>query len=139
MVKYLGDYSHTGHREAELPLNITTTHNILLEYGEMDLQEYFLAFSPPILNAEVKTFWNNMLEVAQALEGIHNLKTKKYETVQEYHGSVYTLFLGVVQYANWTGGTPTSNQIIFFGSLLHLIPWVFWLYLTWACHHSTVI
>jgi len=93
MVKYLGDYSHTGHREANLPESITTTHNILLEYGEMDLQEYFLAFSPPILNAEVKTFWKNMLEVAQALEGIHNLKTKKYETVQEYHGSVWSFVL----------------------------------------------
>jgi hypothetical protein len=91
MVKYLGDYSHTGHREAETPTVITTTHNILLEYGELDLQEFFVHRSPPILKSEVEAFWKDISDVAIALEGIHNLKTKKYEGYEEYHGYVFTL------------------------------------------------
>ncbi|KAL2059820.1 hypothetical protein VTL71DRAFT_10204 [Oculimacula yallundae] len=87
MVKYLGDYSHPGHRESDAPSVIITTHNILLEYGEMDLQQFFVERAPPILKFEIEAFWKDISDVATALKGIHNLRTRKYEGYEEeYHG-----------------------------------------------------
>ena len=96
MVRYLADY---GHKEIRRPQNSTeagiigereetikTTYNILLEYGESDLDEFFAARLPPVLETEVEAFWKALFEVADAIEGIHNLKTSTDGVVQEYHG-----------------------------------------------------
>ena len=94
MVKYLGDY---GHPEAQ-PGNTNTnssqdendkawisTHNILLQYGEYDLDEYFSQRWPPVFPTEIETFWKSLFEVADAVNGIHNLHNKD-GVIKEFHG-----------------------------------------------------
>ena len=94
MVKYLGDY---GHQEAQQTspgsdLNgrkseetSVVTHNILLEYGDCDLDEYFAQRLPPVFRTEIESFWQSLAEVADALNGVHNLEDKD-GIVQKYHG-----------------------------------------------------
>lgn len=97
MVRYLAEYSHEQNNSSpSSPLTAmsddsdggtTTTHNILLEYGEMDLDEFFIMRKPPVLQTEIESFWKGLFEVADAVEGIHNLKIKSGDnTVQEFHG-----------------------------------------------------
>ncbi|KAI9776787.1 MAG: hypothetical protein M1816_005081 [Peltula sp. TS41687] len=96
MVQYLADY---GHKETRLPPNASgtsttegeheitkTTYNILLEFGDMDLDEFFAERLPPVLQTEVEAFWKALFEVADAVESIHNLITCTGGVVQEYHG-----------------------------------------------------
>ena len=83
MVKYLGHY---GHKEVKVTERNSraldqaegneevATHNILLEYAEFDLAEYFAQRLPPVFPTEIEAFWKALFEVADALEGIHNLE-----------------------------------------------------------------
>ena len=86
MVKYLGDFEqrirldHLHDRQKQQmstwcngdePI---TTYNILLEYAEMDLEEYFRNFHPPFLPNEVRGFWQELINVVAALEKIHDWK-----------------------------------------------------------------
>lgn len=80
MVRYFGEYEH---KEAD---TCKTTHNILLEYGEFDLDEFFAERLPPVLQTEVEEFWVKLFEVANALDGIHNLRTCTDGITQEYRG-----------------------------------------------------
>ena len=57
---------------------ITTKHNILLQYGECDLDEYFIDNAQPILYHEIGSFWENLFDVAKAIERIHNLRTDSH-------------------------------------------------------------
>ncbi|KAI1148032.1 kinase-like domain-containing protein [Nemania diffusa] len=52
------------------------SYNILLEYGEDDLNEYFIVHSPPTLGSEILDFWGNLFQIAEALRKVHNLETK---------------------------------------------------------------
>lgn len=101
MISYLGDFLHpsdpscqTKQRPASNEINDlgnnpvddtelgtihppgdvegTMTYNIVLELGESDLEEFFLEEHPPVLRSEVKTFWEELLGVAEALGMIHN-------------------------------------------------------------------
>lgn len=95
MIRYLGDYGHQEIRPSPNSSRIVapdvseeateTTYNILLEYGERDLDEYFVERLPPVLQTGIEAFWNGLFEVADAVERIHNL-TSTYGAVQEYHG-----------------------------------------------------
>lgn len=71
MVQYLGHYEHTKD-EAGGP---RTTYNILLEYGEFDLAEYFERPEtyPPVLPLEILLFWKDFFKVADAISRVHNL------------------------------------------------------------------
>lgn len=71
MVRYLGDYSHD---EISKDGTISRTHNILLEFGECDLDEYFAENPPPVQSADIVKFWNDLFEVAEALKTFHNLE-----------------------------------------------------------------
>ncbi|KAL8687353.1 MAG: hypothetical protein Q9224_005177, partial [Gallowayella concinna] len=97
MVQYLADYTHAERRNAdsEAPPRmfgnqeeyvIRHTFNLLLEFGEFDLDEYFAQISPPSLQAEIEDFWSSLFDVADALDGIHNLKIETHGVVQEFHG-----------------------------------------------------
>ena len=96
MVRYLGNYVH---KEMRQPLNpqenrardeagTKTTYNILLEYGEADLDEHFQSRLPPVLPKEINKFWQALFEVADAVDGIHNLKIEEEGETREYHGYV---------------------------------------------------
>jgi hypothetical protein len=96
MVRYLGDY---GLRQA-VPVTspsdslargpkkdvFKNTYNILLEYGDLDLDDFFYERLPPVLDEEVAGFWTAMLDIAKAVDGIHNLKADRGELVDKYRG-----------------------------------------------------
>ena len=74
VVRCLASYSHAN------------THNLLLEYGEMDLEVYFVNHHPPFFEQEVVRFWREILEVAKAIEGMHDWKS--LHDGKKYHGFV---------------------------------------------------
>lgn len=108
MVQYLGSYSHkerayedtvsttpSNERSTTSPQIIIpkeevavvrTTHNIILEFGESDLEEYFAEYQPPAFQPEVEAFWSGLVEVADAVKGIHNLETNNGGHVQQFYG-----------------------------------------------------
>ena len=63
-----------------------TTYNILLKYGPMDLDVYFGAVLPPVLQSEIEAFWRSLFAIADAVKGIHNLKVCNAEETEEYYG-----------------------------------------------------
>jgi hypothetical protein len=72
MIKYLGDYSHVvRHVDGS-----ETTHNILLEYAENDLAEFFFR-SPPILREHVEGFWQKVLRIPSAVQELHNFEMQR--------------------------------------------------------------
>jgi len=93
MVRCLGDYS-----QAEVPWHredvdsdsksamMRVTHNILLEYGELDLDEFFFDLSPPIPSKEISLFWENLSVIAHAIAGIHQFEIRRGGVQQVYHG-----------------------------------------------------
>ncbi|KAH0565999.1 hypothetical protein GP486_000610 [Trichoglossum hirsutum] len=99
MVRYLANY---GHREIRpLPQSrrhtdtvlgevvdeeVTTTYNILLEYGEFDLDEFFAERLPPVLQTELEEFWRDLFEVADVVDGIHNLEVRSLGEVRRFYG-----------------------------------------------------
>ena len=107
MVRYLGDYEHPeittsstrqepGIGAAEEPKDsCKTTQNILLEYGEFDLDEFFAERLPPVLRNEVEDFWTALFQVAFAVDSIHNLTITTGGVAREYHGygAVHTFWL----------------------------------------------
>jgi serine/threonine protein kinase len=94
VIKYFGWYRID---ETENPLGPQgATYNILLEYGEQDLDEYLASRRPPVLNHEIINFWEDIFRVATTLKAIHNL---------DYRGpdGATTPFLG------WHGDIKPSN------------------------------
>jgi hypothetical protein len=85
MVRYLGDIVN---RKACPELGATSgddnsngsasvDYNILLEYGEFDLQMFLEQNRlPPFLQVEIENFWRDIFQIAEALNRIHNLKIK---------------------------------------------------------------
>ncbi|CAJ2513989.1 Uu.00g021080.m01.CDS01 [Anthostomella pinea] len=86
MIHYLGDYEIDERLEDG---TVARTWNILLEYGDEDLEEFFASplHYPPILNAETIKFWGGLVNVAEALERMHNLDVKREDgQSQQYYG-----------------------------------------------------
>ncbi|KAL9623131.1 MAG: hypothetical protein Q9160_002645 [Pyrenula sp. 1 TL-2023] len=71
MVQYLGQYSHD---ETKKDGSTLRTHNILLEFGESDLEEYFAEVPPPVRRSEIIDFWKSLFNVAEYLKKIHFLE-----------------------------------------------------------------
>jgi serine/threonine protein kinase len=82
IIRYLGDYSQ---REVKRKKN---AFNILLEFGELDLDEFFFEEGrlPPVLPNEVQGFWKDVFEVATAVKAIHLFKRQRGDVSQEYYG-----------------------------------------------------
>lgn len=86
MVQYLGHFARTrldasGVREI--------TYNILLEFGQFDLEEFFGEPQqyPPVLQLEIVQFWESFFKVADAISRVHNLKVKAEDgKTKEYNG-----------------------------------------------------
>jgi hypothetical protein len=98
MIKYLGEFGHKEKRiqkssgpsqqpdSEDQKSTFRVTHNILLEYGESDLEEYFVDKVPPYLQPEIEAFWAGLFAVADAVKGIHLLKLPSSGKTQEYYG-----------------------------------------------------
>ena len=75
MVQYLGDFSFDEISNGPMGEEIERTFNILLEFGELDLDEFFADTQyPPVLTREIIEFWMALFKVADALQKIHNLE-----------------------------------------------------------------
>jgi hypothetical protein len=72
MVQYLGQFIH-NRKNAQGTQE--TTYNILLEFGEFDLEEFFGEPQqyPPVLQLEIVQFWESFFKVADAISHVHNL------------------------------------------------------------------
>ena len=89
MIRWLADYKQVEtsiHTPPSSQIRTTKTYNILLEYGAMDLGDYFREKLPPILPGEIEAFWRSLFAVAFALKGIHNLKVNNGLDTKEYFG-----------------------------------------------------
>jgi len=92
VVRYLADYQQSIETTAESEViqragnKIPYTCNILLEYGDEDLDAIFLRRQEPLLESEINTFWKKLFEIVDALDGIHDLKHPIDDEVQEYYG-----------------------------------------------------
>jgi hypothetical protein len=81
IIQYLGSFGHKETRTVSdpsqrRPQKTAITKHILLEYGEFDLYKIFMHRLPPVIAPEIQVFWTSLIEIADALKGIHNLKTK---------------------------------------------------------------
>lgn len=78
MVQFLGEYEIDERLEDG---TVARTYNLLLEYGEEDLEEFFASTRnyPPILNTETIQFWESLANVANALHSMHNLVLKRQD------------------------------------------------------------
>ncbi|ERF73563.1 hypothetical protein EPUS_07497 [Endocarpon pusillum Z07020] len=81
MIQWLFNYSHVEDEKAG-----RTTYNLVLEYGEYDLERYFLAYLPPQLEDEQLSFWHDLFLVAEAIRDIHEFTDSSGGVVKEYHG-----------------------------------------------------
>ncbi|KAI2619905.1 hypothetical protein GGR54DRAFT_639670 [Hypoxylon sp. NC1633] len=75
MVQFLGEYEI----DENLDGKIEHTWNIILEYGEYDLEEFFASPKnyPPNLNQETIQFWTSLAKVAEALDAVHDLELER--------------------------------------------------------------
>ncbi|KAF4630836.1 hypothetical protein G7Y89_g7300 [Cudoniella acicularis] len=80
MVQYFGCYEHYDGQDQP-------TYNIILEFGEMDLVEYFHAKPPPQLPVEIVEFWDWISNIVRSIQTVHELShgTEKYDG---WHGDV---------------------------------------------------
>ena len=69
MVQCLGSYTYNEKLSDKTMLK---TYNILLEFGEQDLEEYFAEAPPPVLKSKIVAFWRSLFEIAGALKKCHN-------------------------------------------------------------------
>jgi hypothetical protein len=86
MVQYLGEYTHESYQVSDTSDISDKTYNILLEYGDLDLDEYFYERLPPVFPTELLRFWKDLFEVGDAIKGVHNLNYGKGELAEEYYG-----------------------------------------------------
>ena len=61
------------------------TCNILLEFGEVDLNGYFHRRLIPVIPEEVEEFWRNLFRIAYTVEEIHDFKDQK-SSAEEHYG-----------------------------------------------------
>lgn len=51
---------------------LETTHNILMEYGDQDLEEYMALRAPPVRTSEIIEIWESVFELATTINQVHN-------------------------------------------------------------------
>ena len=76
--------THTGNEAKD-------SYNILLEYCEMDLSDYFVAKNPPIISRDVELFWTNISRIVDAVRQLHGRSQRrdsKAEISEEHIGYV---------------------------------------------------
>ena len=99
MVRYFGDWSASESSPWKVANNHlsqssldhqerTLTHNLLLEYGELDLDEYFASKQPPVLSKDILLFWKKLFELARAVADIHAFRKDRAGLKEEFFGYV---------------------------------------------------
>lgn len=68
-VRYLGHFM----QEKKINGNFEWTYNLLLEYGEQDLDEYFATVPPPATSDDIIAFWRNLFKIGDALKFVHRV------------------------------------------------------------------
>jgi hypothetical protein len=87
MVQYLGDYTQKLEVANDTGA-VATPFNIILEFGEHDLDDVFNTAAP--LDPDIiKDFWTSLFEVAKALKGIHFFTDGRHN----WRGFVYAWIL----------------------------------------------
>lgn len=66
MLRCLGFYSFTDNEHDE-----DEHYNILLEYAELNLHEFFKDFHPPQLAKDIYSQWKDFCRIAEAIETLH--------------------------------------------------------------------
>lgn len=94
MVRWLADYEKAdkdnptpripGTRAVECKR--ITTYNILLEFGDMDLGDYFKRTLPPVLPLEIEAFWRSLFAVTNTVEGVHDFEVRECGQTKKYYG-----------------------------------------------------
>jgi len=91
IVRYLGCYAHDlgeGSTTSSDP-NMRKTYNLLLEYGEQDLYEYWADETniPPVRAEEIICYWESLFEIAKAIRHVHNLEIPREKAPpRKFHG-----------------------------------------------------
>ena len=107
-MKYLGDFTYEYHYwypdnqhfhdsssfEGPVPVDPPflspsqshhPTYNILLEYGDMDLEDYFTSCVPPVLPSEILAFWRDLVDVPESVSKLHDRHVERHGRITEYH------------------------------------------------------
>jgi serine/threonine protein kinase len=73
MVEYLGEYIYDEWDPDRK--KYIKTYNILLEWGQFDLDQYFFDQTsyPPVRTKEIEKFYESIFEIAKAIQHIHTL------------------------------------------------------------------
>jgi hypothetical protein len=77
LLRPLAAFSTTGNRDPEGSPVSRTAYSILLEYGDVDLSEYFTTANPPTTFSEIQEFWKSLCGVVEAVAQLH----RRYENV----------------------------------------------------------
>jgi len=82
--------AHTTTRNNTSEKDLQFRYHLLLEFGHFDLIEVFSTRLPPVLPDEIERTWNALLNVAHAVDELHNLELSNREE-ESWFGSVYTI------------------------------------------------
>ena len=74
----MGDYTYGEENQK--------TYNLLLEYGEADLDEYFFTTPPPALASDIIAFWEDLFNLAKALRDLHSFESPRAGVERKYYG-----------------------------------------------------
>lgn len=80
VVTYLGEYNLDESDQEP------ASHNIMLEYGERDLDEYLADTYAPVLNNEIIDFWKGVFDIAETLQQMHKLEIVGDDGPRKFRG-----------------------------------------------------
>jgi hypothetical protein len=90
IVRYLGSFTHDyGEGISSDDYHLRKTYNLLLEYGELDLYQYWADETnvPPVRVNEIIRYWEKLFEIATAIRKVHYLDVSQWKTSPlRYHG-----------------------------------------------------
>ena len=90
IIRYLGCYCHDENVPRSEGVSTNTTYNLLLEYGQVDLDEYCadLTNVPPVRAMEIIRFWESLFKVADAIRRVHKVRIRQGKQEKFYDGYV---------------------------------------------------
>lgn len=94
MIRYLGGYTVSSQKTeySQSDLHVAgsfpqETYNILLEFGECDLETVFdEEMLPLVLQGDIDRFWNSLFRIAKTLAQIHLFKHETDGVRREFWG-----------------------------------------------------